>query len=361
MKQIYYVNAALFGYKYYQREISKTGIGSELNLKAKKKANGYTDVFAYNGSEEIGSFFREESSELLPFVSNSTIFSIQAKVTKLLQKESDMASVIVDVSVYSDQNIDSDKYIEEFYDMYSSDEKEEQADKDFNSNLEKEKMIVAQRKYELFGGSPPEVSADISSSLGIASNTLLKIKQINPILLKIKYIHGIPNIDTPCFVSFDPKKDKIDFLNTSNNNHVFFSLKKEQIKNISVEDQTTIEKRIGFKRLLLVGIFAFAWKKKQVNTLSYLIFEYIDDVGLEQEMYIQSEHKNGLQTFNNLKYNLYKFWKEAETNPNIDRVIEETAKQKKELEEVSNSEALKGCMVIIIAILAIIFMLKMCS
>lgn len=159
-------------------------------------------------------------------------------------------------------------------------------------------------------------------------------------------------MDKPCFVCFYPKKDGINFLNAEQNERRFFSLKREQIKNIAVEDQTTIEKRIGFKRLLLVGIFAFAWKKRQVNTLSYMVFEYVDDVGLTQEMYIQSEHKEGLQTFNNLKYNLYKFWKEAEENPDIDKVISSANQQYKIKRDKENSEA-QGCVIAFIIIIVI--------
>ncbi|EKB59064.1 hypothetical protein [Bergeyella zoohelcum] len=172
-----------------------------------------------------------------------------------------------------------------------------------------------------------------------------------------KYIHGIPNYDTPTTIVFEPHKEGIAFLDFNNENKKFFFIDRKNIKNVSVEDETSIEKRIGFKRLLLVGIFAIAWRKKQVNPLSFLIFEYVDDVGLTQEMYIQSEEKNGIQSFNNIKYNLYKFWKEADENPNFDKILEQRKEHKKQIEKAGEEFSKKysiGCF-IILAVIVILF------
>lgn len=48
------------------------------------------------------------------------------------------------------------------------------------------------------------------------------------------------------------------------------------VKNIVIEDQTTIEKRISATRLLLAGPFALAWKKAKKNELAILIIEWND-------------------------------------------------------------------------------------
>lgn len=47
-----------------------------------------------------------------------------------------------------------------------------------------------------------------------------------------------------------------------------------KIKNIQIEDQTSIEKRVTIGRLLLTGIFAFAWKKNVKKESSFLIIEW---------------------------------------------------------------------------------------
>lgn len=154
----------------------------------------------------------------------------------------------------------------------------------------------------------------------MASSTIKFFRQLRLFLYSAKYIQGIPNFDTPTNVMFEPQADGLILLNKDKSidgKEVFIKFNKSDIINISVEDQTTIEKRIGFKRLLLVGIFAIAWRKKQTNPLSFLIIEYKDDIGLTQEVYLQSDKKDGYQTFNNIKYNLYKYWKEIEENPNL--------------------------------------------
>ena len=47
----------------------------------------------------------------------------------------------------------------------------------------------------------------------------------------------------------------------------------ESISDIKVEDASSIEKRLTVGRLLLVGVFAFAWKKKKKNELAFVTIE----------------------------------------------------------------------------------------
>jgi hypothetical protein len=54
------------------------------------------------------------------------------------------------------------------------------------------------------------------------------------------------------------------------------AIKYEQVKNIVVEDATTFEKRVTLGRVLLVGIFALAWKKNKKNEASYLTIDWND-------------------------------------------------------------------------------------
>lgn len=69
--------------------------------------------------------------------------------------------------------------------------------------------------------------------------------------------------------------------------------------------------------MLLVGIFALTWKKRNTTPISFIIFEYQDEFKINQEMIIKSEDKFGFQVFTNLRYNLQKFWFEAENNRNF--------------------------------------------
>ena len=50
----------------------------------------------------------------------------------------------------------------------------------------------------------------------------------------------------------------------------------ENIKNITVEDASSIEKKITVGRLLLVGVFALAWRKKKTNELAFVVTEWND-------------------------------------------------------------------------------------
>ena len=49
-----------------------------------------------------------------------------------------------------------------------------------------------------------------------------------------------------------------------------FSIEKKLITNISVEDASSIESKVTLGRVLLVGLFALAWKKKKKNELYFV-------------------------------------------------------------------------------------------
>lgn len=173
-----------------------------------------------------------------------------------------------------------------------------------------------------------------------------------------KYLHGIPNFNSPARVVFEPQIDGVALLNADADEKMFLRLKRTDIINISVEDQTTIEKRVGFKRLLLVGIFALAWKKKDINPLSFLIIEYKDRAGLIQEVYIQSDKKNGYQTFNNIKYNLYRFWKDVDENPNLIEQLKKVKLENKAIQKQREEKVNNGCLTfIIVAVLFFIILI----
>ena len=106
-------------------------------------------------------------------------------------------------------------------------------------------------------------------------------------------------------------------------------------------------------RLLLVGIFAFAWKKRQTISLSFLIFDFKDEFGDIQEMYIQSDKDTGFQDFTNIKYNLQRFWKDASESSNYDAEVKRiTEKHTEEVKEQNNKSAL-GCLFIFIIFVVI--------
>ena len=48
------------------------------------------------------------------------------------------------------------------------------------------------------------------------------------------------------------------------------------IKNITVEDSSTIERKITVGRIFLVGVFALGWRKKKKNELAFVTVEWSD-------------------------------------------------------------------------------------
>lgn len=177
------------------------------------------------------------------------------------------------------------------------------------------------------------------------NNTILYFKNFKPLITNANYLYGVPNLDSTFVVAFIPDQFGIHFKNANTDQEKFY-LNKNDIQSISIEDQSTIETRIGFKRLLLVGLFAFAWKKRKNHPLSFLIFTYKNEFGETQEMFIQSDNKNGFQDFTNLKYNIQKFWKEAELNPHFEEQMRLIEKHKHADQKYKNA-------IILVAVIAI--------
>ena len=118
-----------------------------------------------------------------------------------------------------------------------------------------------------------------------------------------KYIAGHPELDdsienTIIFPKKDSlfimKKDKASLLVEIKENA---KITKESIKNILVEDQSTIEKRVTVGRLLLVGVFAFALKKKKKNETAFITIEW-NDGKFDHETIFQFEGTNAMQIAN---------------------------------------------------------------
>ncbi|MBS4060276.1 MAG: hypothetical protein KG029_07760 [Bacteroidetes bacterium] len=123
--------------------------------------------------------------------------------------------------------------------------------------------------------------------------------QINKSIKTGKYIAGHPSLNNiVAKTDIFPVDDHLDIIDSSLITQVkIASIEKSSIKNIVIEDQTTIEKRVTVARLLLIGIFAFALRKKQVNEIAYLIIEW-NDGRFDHETIFQFEGKEAMVNAN---------------------------------------------------------------
>jgi hypothetical protein len=78
------------------------------------------------------------------------------------------------------------------------------------------------------------------------------------------------------------------------------------IKNVVVEDQSSVERRVTLGRMLLVGIFAFAWKKKKKNEQAYMIFEWSDG-RFEHETIFEFEGREAMVKANTARNGVIKW------------------------------------------------------
>ncbi|MDP3452887.1 MAG: hypothetical protein Q8R90_08020 [Bacteroidales bacterium] len=122
-----------------------------------------------------------------------------------------------------------------------------------------------------------------------------------------KYLAGHPDINEPVNkTDILPIDDFLDIFNSTTLTQVkIASIRKTFITNVVIEDQTTIEKRVTVARLLLVGIFAFALRKKQVNELAYMIIEW-NDGKFNHETIFEFEGKDAMMNANTSRNHLIK-------------------------------------------------------
>lgn len=77
----------------------------------------------------------------------------------------------------------------------------------------------------------------------------------------------------------------------------------ESITDIKVEDSTTVERRITLGRMLLVGVFAFAWKKKKKDESAFVTITWSKGK-FEQNTTFMFEGKNAYMRANVARNNL---------------------------------------------------------
>jgi hypothetical protein len=130
-------------------------------------------------------------------------------------------------------------------------------------------------------------------------------------ILSGKYIAGHPDLDESIQITtIFPKDDSLVIMEESGVNisvekAIKAKIKNSEIKNIIVEDQSTIEKRITVGRLLAVGVFAFALKKKKKNEIAFVTIEW-NDGKFDHETIFEFEGTDAMQKANTARNKMMK-------------------------------------------------------
>lgn len=95
-----------------------------------------------------------------------------------------------------------------------------------------------------------------------------------------KFVSGHPQINEPFDNCILYLKKNGDIFITREINLLLEEkgiIENKRIKSINVLDSSTIEKNITLGRVLLVGVFALAWKKNKKNEMYFLEIQWNDD------------------------------------------------------------------------------------
>lgn len=141
--------------------------------------------------------------------------------------------------------------------------------------------------------------ADFQKSTGYKAEDLL---------VSGTYVSGHPDVDKPIKgtqLLLDINDVKI-FSVDENGFHQKATIDKSLINNVVMEDSSTIQNRVTVGRLLLTGIFAFAWKKKTKQECAYLVIEWNQNK-FKNETIFEFEGTGSIQRANTLRNRLIKY------------------------------------------------------
>jgi hypothetical protein len=115
-----------------------------------------------------------------------------------------------------------------------------------------------------------------------------------------KYIAGHPDLDAPIHPCCIYSKNGTLFLfedKPLDNPILRAEINLLQIKNISVEDKSTMEKKVTLGRFLAVGLFALAWQKDTKNEMAFVLIDWSDGQ-FDHETLFEYSTKNAMELAN---------------------------------------------------------------
>lgn len=100
------------------------------------------------------------------------------------------------------------------------------------------------------------------------------------------YIGGHPSVDKQKTYVLARKNDQViefwegimgyngEFSSSHPDKIEGFEIPIEAVEDIRIEDKTSIEREVGAGRMFLVGMYAFAWKKKKKNEMAFVVIKW---------------------------------------------------------------------------------------
>ncbi len=117
---------------------------------------------------------------------------------------------------------------------------------------------------------------------------------------------------------------------------------KDSITNVSMEDASTIQNRVTVGRLLLTGIFAFAWKKKTKQECAYLVIEWKQGQ-FNNETIFEFEGTGSIQKANTIRNKFINYLSDSpDTNNNFDKELREILTYQNKLAAINKCISDKG-------------------
>ncbi|MFW5600413.1 MAG: hypothetical protein ACOCOC_04185 [Prevotella sp.] len=143
-------------------------------------------------------------------------------------------------------------------------------------------------------GDDPHSYKDVGNYAGGHPNVDKELKYIHAKKngQVIEFWQGIMNFDGT-FMSKHPEKVE------------GFEIPIDAIEDIRIEDKTSVERQVGAGRMFLVGMYAFAWKKKKKNEMAFVVIKWKKGK-FENETLFVFEEKGAMTKANTARNELIK-------------------------------------------------------
>lgn len=159
-----------------------------------------------------------------------------------------------------------------------------------------------------------------------------------------KYLSGHVMIDQPkemVYIYPDANSFKIFGYNKGTAQKDYMAeIEISKIKDITFEDESSIQTRVGLKRMLAIGLFAFAVKKKEKMQVAYVVIEWTE-AQFTHETVFEFEGSAAISRANTLRNKLIRFMTIG-TNSELDDKIKELISQGKTLNAVKHYHDVTG-------------------
>lgn len=149
-------------------------------------------------------------------------------------------------------------------------------------------------------------------SVRIESSLPDEQKYMKTSTFNVTYLGGLSGLIAPKNMSFKLELNKITIADLSTYKTIYF----ENLISFDIKSETSIQSDVTMTRLLALGVFAFAFKKKSTKIENYFVIKFKEN-GEERAVVLKNSTLEDMYKNLQFKYNYYKINKNNQVLENF--------------------------------------------